>query len=208
MRLDVRDLVAGRGRNRLQCADLVGHQVFNLPRRQSWNRAAAESVQIAITGVSADTDAARLRKLHRAPHDVGVTGMEAAGDIDRCRNLDHGGIISHLPGAKAFAEIAVEIDCLHGDCSLLGNTDAVCQVSASTALTALPATLALCRASRLNSTWSGARKRSGRERNSAANFLVSACASAMVTALKRKARPADICAKRPKSAEITVAILG
>ena len=35
-----------------------------------------------------------------------------------------------------------------------------------------------------------------------------AIASAMLTALKRKLRPAEICAKRPKSAEITVAILG
>src|SRR4051812_16041964 len=112
-------------------------------------------MQIAIAGVGADADAARFGQFNRAPHDVGIAGMEAAGDIDGCRKLDHGGVIAHLPGAKTFAEIAVEIDCLHGGCSLSETTDGLCQVKVSTALTALPATLALCRASRLNSTWSG-----------------------------------------------------
>src|SRR5215475_11744470 len=131
----------------------------------------------------ADADAARFCQLHRAAHDIGVAGMKAAGDIDRGRKLDHRSVIAHLPGAEAFAEIAVEIDCLHGACSLSVGVKG-CQVPASTALTAWPATLASARASMLNSTLSIARRRSGRVRNSSANFFASACASAMLTALK------------------------
>src|ERR1043166_814259 len=163
-------------------------------------------MQVAIAGMRADADAARFRQLNRAAHDIGVAGMKAAGDVDRGRKLNHRGIVTHLPGAKAFAEIAVEIDCLHGACSLSEWTYG-CQVPASTALTAWPATLASARASMLNSAPS-ARSRSGRLRKSSASFLASACASAMLTALKRKLLPAEICAKRPKSAEMTVAILG
>ena len=33
----------------------------------------------------ADADAARLRELDRLAHDVGIAGMEAAGDVDRGR---------------------------------------------------------------------------------------------------------------------------
>jgi hypothetical protein len=43
-------------------------------------------------------------------HDVGVAGMEAAGDIDGSCELDHGGVIAHFPRAKAFAEVAIEVD--------------------------------------------------------------------------------------------------
>ncbi len=49
--------------------------------------------------------------------------------------------------------------------------------------------------------------RSG-EGNRSANLRASACASAMLTVLKRNAVPAGICANRPKSAVITAAILG
>jgi hypothetical protein len=48
-------------------------------------------------------------------HDICVTGMETAGNVDRSGQLDHGGVIAHLPNAKTLAEIAVEIDCCHDD---------------------------------------------------------------------------------------------
>src|ERR1700761_4097535 len=74
----------------------------------------AKTVQVAIAGMRADRNAARFRQLDRPPHDVGVAGMEAAGHVDRARELDHGGVVAHLPRAKTFAEVAIEIDRLHG----------------------------------------------------------------------------------------------
>src|SRR5947209_16278340 len=70
-------------------------------------------MQIAITGVSTDADAASFCKLYGLAHDVGVTGMEAAGDVDGGGKLDHGGVVAHLPGAKPLSEIAIEIDRCH-----------------------------------------------------------------------------------------------
>ena len=113
MRLDVGDLVTGRGRDRLQRADLVGDEVFDLGSLHAGKWPAAKAVQVAVTGMGADADAARLRKLHRLAHDIGIAGMIAAGDVDRGRKLDHGGIVAHFPGTKTFAEIAVEIDSRH-----------------------------------------------------------------------------------------------
>src|SRR5262245_5879250 len=140
----------------------------------------------------ADADATCLRELDRLAHDIGVAGVETAGDIHRRRQLDHRSVVAHFPRAKTFAEIAVQIDCLHGACSLSVQAYG-CQVPASTALTACPATLAPARASMLNSALSP-RSRSGRVRTSSANFFASVCASAMLTALKRKLQPSEICA--------------
>ena len=81
MRLDMRDLVAGRGRNRLQGADLVGDQVLDLRWFQAGDRPPAEAVQVAIPRLRTDADAARFRQFNRAAHDVGVAGMKAAGDV-------------------------------------------------------------------------------------------------------------------------------
>src|SRR5258708_31921604 len=113
MRLDVGFLVTGRGRDRLERADLVGDEVLDLGGVHARKRPAAEAVQVAVTGMRADADAAPFRKLHRPAHDVGIAGMEAAGDVDRSGKLDHGGVIAHLPSAKSFAELAIEIDCGH-----------------------------------------------------------------------------------------------
>src|SRR4051812_22341895 len=115
-----------------------------------------------------DADAARFGELHGVAHDIGIAGVEAAGDVDRRRQLDHRGVIAHFPGTKALAEIAVEIDCLHVGCSLL---DELCHVPASTALTALPATLASRSASMLRSKFSMLRSRSGRVRSNSANLF-------------------------------------
>ena len=40
----------------------------------------------------ADADAARLRKVDRPAHDVGIAGMEAAGDIGRVHDAEQRGI--------------------------------------------------------------------------------------------------------------------
>src|SRR6266446_10143266 len=113
MRLDVSYLVTGRRCARLLRADLVGDQVFDLGCLHARKWPAAKAVQVAVTGVRADADAARFCKLHRSAHDVGIASMEAAGDVDRGCKLDHGGVIARLPCAKSFAEIAIEIDCGH-----------------------------------------------------------------------------------------------
>jgi hypothetical protein len=76
-------------------------------------RPAAEAVDITVAGMRADRDAARLRQVYRLAHGVGIAGMKAAGNVDRGGQFDHGGVIAHFPGAKTFAEIAIEIDCHH-----------------------------------------------------------------------------------------------
>src|SRR6202011_3252954 len=197
MCLDVGDLVTGCGRDRLQRADLVGDQVFDFGGFHARKGPSPKTVQIAVTGMGADRDATRLRKLAGLAHDVGIAGVETTGDVDRGGKLDHGGVIAHFPSAKPFAEIAIEIDGLHLDVLFSGviscqsgvstsAPDAICQVTASTALTALPATLASCSASMLRSKLSMARRRLGRARSVFQYFRASACASAMGTALKRK----------------------
>ena len=70
-------------------------------------------MQIAVSGMRPDADTPSLRKLDGFAHDVGITGMEAAGDIDRRRKLDHGGVVAHLPSAESFTQIAIEIDGCH-----------------------------------------------------------------------------------------------
>ncbi len=106
------------GRDRLQGADLVGDQVLDLRRVQARHRPPAKAVQVAVAGVRADADAARFRQFDGVAHDIGIAGMKAAGDVDRGRELDHRGIVAHFPRAKAFAEIAVEIDWLPCRCSV------------------------------------------------------------------------------------------
>src|ERR1700682_3972626 len=113
MRLDMGYLVTGRGRDRLQRADLVGDEVFDLRGFHAGKGPAAEAVQIAVARMRADADAAGFCKLHGLAHDVGIAGVEAAGYVDRGGKLDHGGVIAHLPCAKSFAEIAIEIDSCH-----------------------------------------------------------------------------------------------
>src|SRR6185437_8784419 len=136
----------------------------------------------------ADDDAARFRQFDGVPHDIGIAGMKTAGDVDRGGKLDHGGVVAHLPRSKALAEIAVEIDCCHDDGPLAGWMDQsgvvtcqalVSQVWVSMALTAEPATLASCSASRLRSKCSMSRSRSGRASINCTKLRSSFCASAM-----------------------------
>src|SRR5205823_14936259 len=69
-------------------------------------------------GRGAGANAARYAKLDRPAHDIGISCMKAADDVDRGRKLDHGSVVAHFPGAKPLAEIAVEIDGRHGCCPL------------------------------------------------------------------------------------------
>src|ERR1700722_14145035 len=222
MRLDVGHLVTGHGRNRLQRADLVGDQVFDLGGFHAGKRPAAKAVQVAIARMRADADVACFRKFHGLPHGIGIAGMKTAGDIDRGGEINHGGVVAHFPRAKAFAEIAVKIDFHHilsafesglsvspdqsrARASVAGG---ICHVWASTAPPAAPATFASCSTSMSRAKFSIVRRRSGRARSNSTNLRASACAAAMPIALNRKPCPAGICARRPRSADITVAVLG
>src|SRR5215212_7198369 len=113
MRFDVSHLVTGRGRDRLQRPDLVGDQVLDLRCLEAGNWTAAKPMQVAVARMSADADPAGLRKLDGPAHDVRVAGVKAAGDIHGCGKLDHCGVVAHLPSAKSFTEIAIEIDGAH-----------------------------------------------------------------------------------------------
>ena len=78
--------------------------------------------------------------------------MEAARDVHVGGKLDHGRVVTHLPGTESLAEIAIKIDRSHvvSPCRAGASADGeLCHVAASTALTAAPATLASPSASML-----------------------------------------------------------
>ena len=54
--------------------------------------------------------AARRRFAQRGQDAARIAGMEAAGDVGRTDDAQHRRIVAHLPGAEAFAEVAVEVD--------------------------------------------------------------------------------------------------
>src|SRR2546423_2347957 len=110
MSFDVSHFVTGRGRDRLQRPDLVSDQVLDLRCFQARHWTAAKPMQVAVAWMSADAHPTGLRKLNGLAHDVRVAGVKAAGDIHGCGKLDHGGVVAHLPSAKSFTEIAIEID--------------------------------------------------------------------------------------------------
>ena len=67
-------------------------------------------MKVAVAGMSADADTALLGQLCGLEHDIGITGMKSAGNIDTAGYIQHRIVIAHIPRAKTFAEIAVEID--------------------------------------------------------------------------------------------------
>ncbi|MCY1446860.1 hypothetical protein D9M71_634500 [compost metagenome] len=109
MRLDVGDLGAGRAAERIQRAELIQHHGLHLVRRTA-HVPAAEAGEVGIGRMRADADAMLHRQAHGALHDQRIAGMEAAGQVglvDQRHGVD---IVAHLPGAEAFAHVAVEED--------------------------------------------------------------------------------------------------
>ena len=65
----------------------------------------------------------RLRQLGHAVHRIGITGMESGGNIGRTDDF-HDLVIRRIaqhPLAKAFAHVAIQIDCFfHARVLLVG----------------------------------------------------------------------------------------
>jgi hypothetical protein len=70
----------------------------------------AETLQVGKRRMRTEADAGGQRLPDRTPHHQGIAGMKTAGDVGRADDTQQFGIAAHLPGAKAFAEIGVEID--------------------------------------------------------------------------------------------------
>ena len=93
--------------------DLVGDKILDLRCFQAQHGPAAEPVKIAVAWMGANADPPCLSKFHGPAHDVRVSRVEAASDVDGGGKLDHGCVVAHLPSAKPFAKIAVQVDSLH-----------------------------------------------------------------------------------------------
>jgi len=89
---------------------LIRDKVFDLARSDTEPGASPETDKIRITWVRPDRHPGGTSLVDRPPHRLGVPGVEAAGNVGRGDNLHHRGIVAHAPWAKAFAEIAVQID--------------------------------------------------------------------------------------------------
>src|SRR5215510_16409191 len=91
MWLDVGDAMARVGGERLRSANLIGNDPFDLAGRKR-HPAAAKPPKVGKTRMSADRNPALLRELECARHDLGIAGMETAGDVRR-RNDGHHRIV-------------------------------------------------------------------------------------------------------------------
>ena len=112
MGLHVGDAMAGQGRHAHGGAQLIGDQTLDLARRIS-HGTAPEPLKVGIAGMGADGDTRLLGRSERLGHDLGIPGMEAAGDIDAGDDAQHGAIVAHAPIAEAFSQIAIQIDRRH-----------------------------------------------------------------------------------------------
>ena len=211
--------MAGRGCDRLQRADLVGDEVFDLRRFQSRHRPAAEAVQIAVAGMRADAYSARLRQFNGVAHDIGIAGMEAAGDVDRFASsiIAASLPISHAPNLSPRSQLRSTVFMLWSafryciDCSFRTRCFGQLYREPGSGIDGADRTardISIVQRIDVEINIYDSPQPVGQGAQPINNFLASAWASAMATALKRKARPAGICANRPKSAEMTVAILG
>jgi hypothetical protein len=91
-------------------ADLIGDEVFKLARRDARHAPSPEVLEIGETGMRTNGHALEPGQLRGSAHDLRVACVEAAGDIGCRDDVEHGGIVTHGPGAEAFADIRVEID--------------------------------------------------------------------------------------------------
>ena len=94
-------------------ADLIGNEPLDFSGRERQS-AAAEPPEIGKSRMRSDRNSLGLRAPKSLRHDLGIAGMKAAGDIDARDNIEHGGVVADLVGAKTFAAIAIQIDAAHG----------------------------------------------------------------------------------------------
>src|SRR2546428_9065862 len=100
---------ARRARKGLDRARLVDDQVVHLLRLELHD-APAEALQVGKRRVGADRDAALYGERYGLANGGRVAAVEAAGDVRRADEGHYFSVGAHLPGAVAFAHVAVEID--------------------------------------------------------------------------------------------------
>ncbi|MNL24864.1 hypothetical protein D3C87_1463150 [compost metagenome] len=106
MRLDVAHVGAGGGGQAFQRANLVddvGHQVG----AGHVHVASAETRQVGVGHMRAHRHAIGARGLQGAQDAGRIARMETAGHVGAGHHRQHGLVIAHAPGAKAFAQVTV-----------------------------------------------------------------------------------------------------
>jgi hypothetical protein len=108
---------SGIGGERACGTYLIGNEPLDFARtvRQP---APPKPPKVEKPGMGPDRHTLRFRRRKSLGHDFRIAGMKAAGDIDACNNVEHGGIIPHAVSAIPFPAIAIEIDARH-DCGPL-----------------------------------------------------------------------------------------
>src|SRR5438552_9367477 len=102
---------ARRAREGLDRSSLVDDQVVHL-LRLDLHDAPAEAQQVGKRRMGADRDAALYGERDGLADGGRIAAVEAAGDVRRADERHDAGVVAHLPGAVAFAHVAVEIDAL------------------------------------------------------------------------------------------------
>ena len=75
-----------------------------------FDTSASKSLKIVKPRMGTDAHAFFGRKRHCPGHDIGIAGMETAGNIGGGHDVEQGCVFSHRPRTKAFAHIRIQID--------------------------------------------------------------------------------------------------
>ena len=110
VRLDVGDAGARQRGAGLERADLIGDVALDSPRTLL-NPVPAEAAQVEEPRMGADGHAAHPRRRRRLDHDVGVTRVEAAGDVGRGDDVEERGIVAEGRdmGTVVFPQATVKV---------------------------------------------------------------------------------------------------
>ena len=109
VRLDVAHPGTGHPGEPIECADLVDDLVGQ-GRWRDVDGPPAEPGQVPIAHLRTDHDSALGRRRAHPTEDVRVPGVESAGHVGTCDDLEQSLVVAQSPDAEPFAEVAVQID--------------------------------------------------------------------------------------------------
>ena len=112
VRLDVGDLAAFCGGQRLQRPDLVDDVVREFDRVDV-QEAAAESGQVPVADVGANHDAGGNRLAAGPADHAGVPGVESAGHVGAGDRAEHRRVVAQGPASERLANVAVQVNGCH-----------------------------------------------------------------------------------------------